>query len=202
MPSKSSRRWLSEHFSDQFVKRAKVQGYRSRAAYKLQEIQERDKLFQSNMIVIDLGAAPGSWSQVVLEYIKPKGKVIALDILPMDPVEGVDFIQGDFTEEAVCNQLLDQLAERRADWVLSDMAPNLSGINSVDQAKSMLLVELALDLAKKVLSPTGGILFKVFQGEGFDEFLKEIKETFKKVTIRKPKASRGRSNEVYILAKR
>lgn len=201
MPSKSSQRWLSEHFSDQYVKRAKVQGYRSRAAFKLKEIQEKDKLFQSNMLVIDLGAAPGSWSQVVLEHIKPKGTIIALDILPMDPIEGVNFIQGDFTEEAVCNQLRDQLAGKQADWVLSDMAPNLSGINSVDQAKSILLVELALELAKKVVASHGGILFKVFQGEGFDQFLKEIKSIFKKVTIRKPKASRGRSNEVYILAR-
>lgn len=198
--SKSSRRWLREHFSDTYVKQAQQAGYRSRAIYKLSELQERDKLFKPGMTVIDLGAAPGGWSQLVVDLVGKKGRVIALDILPMDAIPNVEFIQGDFTEEAVINDLLTRLGETQADWVLSDMAPNMSGIDSVDQPRSIALAELALDLALQVLSPKGGLLVKTFQGEGFDAFLVELRKQFKKVIIRKPKASRDRSREVYLLA--
>jgi 23S rRNA (uridine2552-2'-O)-methyltransferase len=200
MRKKSSRRWLQEHFSDPYVKQAQQMGYRSRAVFKLLELQERDKLFKPGMIVVDLGAAPGGWSQVLKQWVGQKGKVIALDILPMDPLDGVDFIHGDFTEEAVLNQLLDSLQGGTVNWVISDMAPNISGIDSVDQPRSMALAELALDFARQVLPQHGGLLVKVFQGEGFDEFLVAVRQNFKKVLIRKPKASRGRSREVYILA--
>lgn len=201
--TKSSRRWLKEHFSDPYVKQAQQAGYRSRAVYKLLELHERDKLFKSGMTIIDLGAAPGGWSQVIVEILGSKGRIIALDILPMDPLSGVDIIQGDFTEESVADELFHRLGEDTlVDWVLSDMAPNLSGIDSVDQPRSIYLAELALDFAVKVLpSHEGGFLVKVFQGEGFDEFLKHVRQHFKKVQIRKPKASRGRSREVYILAR-
>jgi 23S rRNA (uridine2552-2'-O)-methyltransferase len=199
--SSSSREWLKEHFTDPYVKQAQQEGYRSRAVYKLQEIQQRDRLFKPGMTVIDLGAAPGGWSQLVVKLIKPKGRVIAFDILPMDPIEGVDFIQGDFSEETTVDTLLEQLQNNRADWVLSDMAPNMSGTESVDIPKAMYLCELALDFALKVLNEKGGFLVKVFQGEGIDAFLAEIKRNFKKVSIRKPKASRGRSREVYVLAR-
>lgn len=199
--SKSSRRWLQEHFSDHYVKKAQHEGLRSRAAYKLQQLQERDKLFKPGMTVIDLGAAPGGWSELIVKYTGAKGKVIALDILPMEPIKGVEFIQGDFTEDAQLERLLDQLGNAKADWVLSDMAPNLSGIDSVDQPRSIALAEIALDLALRILHEKGGFLTKVFQGEGFDAFLKEIRRHFKTVVIRKPDASRDRSREVYILAK-
>lgn len=201
MPSKSSKRWLREHFNDPYVKQAKQAGYRSRAVYKLQEIDERDKLFHPGMTIIDLGAAPGGWSEYVVTRIGKKGKVIALDILPMTPIPGVLFIQGDFTEEKTLNMLLGTLEEKKADWVLSDLAPNMSGIDSVDQPRSMALADLALDLARQVLGKDGGLLLKIFQGEGIDAFLVEIRRHFKKVVIRKPKASRGRSREVYILAR-
>ena len=200
--SKSSRRWLREHFSDPYVKQAQQEGYRSRAIYKLQELQDRDKLFKPGMTVVDLGAAPGGWSQLVVGLVGKKGKVIALDILPMDAIPGVEFIQGDFTEEAVLSQLLQQMGAARADWVISDMAPNMSGIESVDQPRSMELAELALDLATSVLNERGGLLVKVFQGAGFDEFLRHMRQEFPKVVIRKPKASRDRSNEVYLLARK
>lgn len=200
---KSSRSWLREHFSDIYVKQAQKAGYRSRAVYKLLELHERDKLFKPGMTIVDLGAAPGGWSQIVIDLVGPKGRVIALDILPMEPIPEVDFIQGDFTEDSVADTLLQFLGENTVvNWVLSDMAPNLSGIDSVDQPRSILLAELALDFALKVLSPReGGFLVKVFQGEGFDPFLKQVRDHFKKVQIRKPKASRGRSSEVYILAR-
>ncbi len=199
--SKSSRRWLKEHFSDPYVKQAQQAGLRSRAVFKLSELQERDKLFKPGMVVIDLGAAPGGWAQFVSQLVKPKGRVVALDILPMDPIADVEFIQGDFSETAVFEKLLQQLENTKVDWVLSDMAPNLSGIESTDQARSIALAELALDFAVRVLSKSGGFLVKVFQGEGFEAFLAEIRRHFKKVVIRKPKASRGRSSEVYILAR-
>jgi 23S rRNA (uridine2552-2'-O)-methyltransferase len=199
--SKSSRRWLQEHFSDPYVKKAQREGLRSRAAYKLQQLQERDKLFKPGMTVIDLGAAPGGWSELIVKYIGAKGKIIALDILPMDPIRGVEFIQGDFTEDAQLEKLLKQLGNVKVDWVLSDMAPNLSGVDSVDQPRSMALAEIALDFALSVLNERGGFLTKVFQGDGFDTFLKEVRRHFKRVMIRKPDASRGRSREVYILAK-
>lgn len=199
--SGSSRRWLKEHFSDPYVKQAQQAGYRSRAVYKLLEMQDKDKLFKPGMVVIDLGAAPGGWSQVVKHLIGSKGHLIALDILPMDPIEGVDFILGDFTQQDVLDELLQRIADKKVDWVISDMAPNLSGIDSVDQPRSLELAELALDLALKVMEKNGCFLVKVFQGSGFDEFLREIRQHFKKVTIRKPKASRGRSREVYVLAR-
>lgn len=203
MPTgKSSRRWLQEHFSDPYVKQAQQEGYRSRAVYKLQELQERDKLFKPGMTVIDLGASPGGWSQLVVNLVGKKGRVIALDILPMDAIPGVEFIKGDFSEETVLAELFSRLGEIKADWVISDMAPNMSGIDSVDQPRSMELAELALDLARQVLNSQGGLLIKVFQGAGFDEFLSELRKHFKKVIIRKPKASRDRSNEVYLLARK
>lgn len=199
--SGSSRRWLKEHFSDTYVKQAQQAGYRSRAIFKLQEIQERDKLFKPGMTIVDLGAAPGGWSQFLGKLIGSKGHVIALDILPMDPIAGVEFILGDFSQQSVLDTLLERLGETKVDWVLSDMAPNLSGVDSVDQPRSMELAELALDLALRVLSKNGGFLVKVFQGVGFDEYLLQIRQHFKKVVIRKPKASRGRSREVYVLAR-
>jgi 23S rRNA (uridine2552-2'-O)-methyltransferase len=200
MPKSSSRRWLREHFSDTYVKKAQQEGYRSRAVYKLMELQERDKLFKPGMTVVDLGAAPGGWSQVLVDWVGAKGRVIALDILPMDPIPGVEFIEGDFTEDKQVDALFECLDGQQVDWVISDMAPNLSGIDSVDQPRAMYLAELALDFALKV-EPTCGLLMKVFQGDGFDVFLKQLREHYKKVLIRKPKASRGRSSEVYILCR-
>lgn len=199
--SKSSRQWLKEHFTDPYVKQAQREGYRSRAVYKLLEIQERDRLFKPGMIIVDLGAAPGGWSQVLAKLVLPKGKVIAMDILAMEPITGVDFLQGDFSEEKVAVALHEMLAGNSVDWVLSDMAPNMSGYDSVDIPRSLYLAELALDFALPVLKGEGGILFKVFQGAGFDLFLAKIKSNFEKVVIRKPKASRDRSREVYILAR-
>jgi 23S rRNA (uridine2552-2'-O)-methyltransferase len=201
MANKSSNRWLQEHFRDPYVKRAKEEGYRSRAVYKLLELQERDRLFKPGMVVVDLGAAPGGWSQVISKCVKPKGKVIALDILPMDEVEGVEFIQADFTEDAAIEKMNAALKGESVDWVVSDMAPNMSGNETVDLPKSMYLAELALDFATKVLTQRGGFLIKMFQGQGFDPFYANMKQMFKSVTIRKPKASRGRSREVYIVAK-
>lgn len=199
--SDSSRRWLKEHFTDPYVKRAQQEGYRSRAVYKLLELQERYHLFKPGMTVIDLGAAPGGWSQLVIKYVQAKGRIIALDLLPMDPIPGVQFIQGDFSDDAVLQSLLQELSSAKPDWVISDIAPNMSGNESVDIPRSMYLAELALDFALKTLKPEGGFLIKVFQGEGFDALLAEIKRNFTKVVIRKPKASRDRSREVYILAK-
>ncbi len=199
--SKSSRRWLDEHFDDAYVKKAQKQGYRSRAAYKLLEIQGKDRFIKPGEIIIDLGAAPGGWSQVAAELVGSKGRVIALDILPIEPIVGVECLQGDFTEQTVFNQLLDVLGSDKAGLVLSDMAPNISGIKAVDQPKSIYLAELAVDLAQKVLDSQGDLLIKVFQGEGFDELLRQIRDLFNKVIIRKPQASRSRSREVYILAK-
>src|SRR5579883_827236 len=199
MASKSSRRWLKEHFSDTYVKQAQQAGYRSRAVYKLLEMQERDGLFKPGMAVVDLGAAPGGWSQLVVKLVKPKGRVIALDILPMEPIEEVEFIHGDFSDEAVLNALLASVS--KVDWVLSDMAPNMSGNESIDIPRAMYLAELALDFALRVLQQEGGFLIKVFQGEGFDTFLGKLNRHLKTVIIRKPKASRGRSREMYVLAR-
>ncbi|EKD55345.1 MAG: ribosomal RNA large subunit J [uncultured bacterium] len=199
--SKSSRRWLHEHFSDPYVKKAHKTGARARAVYKLEELQERGKLFKPGMVVIDLGAAPGSWSEVVAKWVGKTGRVIALDILPMSPIPGVEFILGDFAKPSVLDELLKTLGDTKVDWVISDMAPNISGIVSVDQPRSLELAELAFDLAQKVLHRKGGLLVKVFQGEGFDAFLLNLRGCFKKVVIRKPKASKDRSREVYLLAK-
>lgn len=199
--SKSSNRWMQEHFDDEYVKLAQAQGYRSRAVFKLSEIQEKDRLIKPGMNIVDLGAAPGGWSQFARQNVGKNDKIIALDILPMEPIEGVDFIQGDFREENVLNQLYEALAGLPVNLVLSDMAPNMSGSKEVDQPRAMYLAELALDTAKTVLDKNGVLLLKLFQGTGFEEFHKEVQQLFAKVQIRKPKASRPRSNEVYILAK-
>ena len=198
--SKSSRQWLDRHFKDEFVKKSQQEGYRSRAVYKLLEIQERDRILKPGQMVVDLGAAPGGWSQVAQRITGPKGKVVALDILPMEPLEGVDFIQGDFREDSPLEQLNEILADRPVDLVISDMAPNVSGMSAVDQPRAMYLCELALDFAKQVLAPGGGLVVKVFQGEGFDAYMRDLRACFNKVVTRKPKASRPRSREVYLVA--
>jgi 23S rRNA (uridine2552-2'-O)-methyltransferase len=199
--SKSSKRWLDEHVNDPYVKQAQIDGYRSRASYKLIELIEKDRLLRPGMLALDLGSAPGGWSQVVAPRIEPRGQVIASDILPMDSVADVEFIQGDFTEQAVFNQILAALGGARADLVLSDMAPNISGVDAADQAASIYLAELALDMARQVLKPGGDFVTKVFQGEGHDNYVKDVRSSFDKVVIRKPGASRARSREVYIVAK-
>lgn len=196
-----SKRWLKEHFSDQYVKKAQATGYISRAAYKLLALEEKDYLFKRGMTVVDLGAAPGGWSQVSRELVGDKGTVIALDILPMDPISGVTFIQGDFREDAVLQQLLDTLGDRKADLVISDMAPNLSGNKSIDQPRSMYLVELAWDCAQQILRPGGTFLTKVFQGEGVDKLIQDLRLQFEVVKSRKPDASQARSREFYLLSK-
>lgn len=195
--SKSSARWLKEHFDDQYVKQSQKDGYRSRASYKLIELHEKDKLFKKGMTVVDLGAAPGGWSQVAIEYVGESGRVVASDILPMDSIADVDFVQGDFTEQAVFDQILEVLGDQKADLVISDMAPNMSGTASADIPRAMYLVELALDMADQILKPGGTFVAKVFQGEGFDELLKLMRERYSKVYSRKPDASRARSREVY-----
>lgn len=199
--SKSSNRWMQEHFNDEYVKMAQVQGYRSRAVFKLKEIQDKDQLIKPGMNIIDLGAAPGGWSQFAREIMGKKDKLIALDILAMDAIEGVDFIQGDFREETVLNQLYEVLDGAPVNLVMSDMAPNMSGNKGVDQPRAIYLGELALETAKTVLTKDGVFLVKLFHGEGFEAFHREVQDFFSKVVIRKPKASRPRSNEVYILAK-
>lgn len=199
--SKSSSRWIQEHEKDEFVKRARQLGYRSRASFKLLEILEKDRLIKPHMVVVDLGAAPGGWSQIAADRVAANGRVVALDILPMEPIDGVEFIQGDFREHEVMQQLLDSLGDSRVDLVLSDMAPNISGTASVDQPRAIYLSELALDLGHQVLPDGGDILLKVFQGDGFDSLYKTLKNEFKQVVTRKPKASRGRSREVYLLAR-
>ena len=197
--TKSSKGWLKEHFDDEYVKRAQEEGVRSRAVYKLQELDEKDKLIKLGMSVIDLGAAPGGWSEYVAKKVGKKGVIMATDILPMDYLDGVTFIQGDFREESVLDEILGQLENNTADLVLSDMAPNISGVDSIDQPASMYLVELALDLAVQTLRKEGEFLVKVFQGAGFDEFVKQVRTRFKVVKVRKPKASRARSREVYVV---
>ena len=196
---------MKEHFDDEYVLRAQKDGYRSRAIYKLIEIQEKDKILKPGMTVIDLGAAPGGWSEYVVKKLGKNGRMIALDILPMDPIPGVEIIQGDFREDEVLEQLLDVLNQGKddspgADLVISDMAPNISGMEVVDIPRSYYLNELALDLARTVLKPGGGLLVKLFQGEGFDAYQKELKQSFSRVVMRKPKASRARSREIYALA--
>jgi len=198
--SKSSTGWLKEHFDDEFVKRAQKEGYRSRAVYKLQEIDDKDHLLKPGMTLIDLGAAPGGWSQYAARKLQGRGRIIALDILPMDALEHVEFIQGDFLEESVMQQLLDMLGEDRPALVMSDMAPNMSGMGVVDIPRAMYMAELALDLACRVLQPKGSLLVKVFQGEGFDAYIQSVKQHFSRVIMRKPKASRSRSREIYMLA--
>ena len=192
---------MHEHLNDEYVKMAQAQGYRSRAVFKLNEIQDRDQIIKPGMNIIDLGAAPGGWSQRARQIMGKKDKIIALDILPMEPLEGVDFIQGDFREQAVLDQLYAVLDGAPINLVMSDMAPNMSGNKGVDQPRAIYLGELALDTARTVLSKDGMFLVKLFHGAGFEEFHQEIQQFFSKVVIRKPKASRPRSNEVYILAK-
>lgn len=199
--SKSSARWLKEHVNDPFVKQAQKDGYRSRASYKLLALNEKDKLIKPGMLVIDLGSAPGGWSQVAAPLVGEQGKLIASDILPMDALPDVDFIQGDFTEEKVFNEIMDVINGRPVDVVISDMAPNLSGVGAADQAASIYLIELALDMAQQVLKPNGSFVAKAFQGEGYEAFVKEVRNHFDSVVIRKPEASRSRSREVYVVGK-
>ena len=199
--SKSSRRWLKEHFDDEFVKRAQREGFRSRAVYKLDEIQQRDHIIRPGMTIVDLGAAPGGWSQYALGLVGRKGRIVAMDILPMDPLPGVEFVQGDFHDDAVLEQLLQAVQGQAIDLVMSDIAPNITGVDVVDQPRAMYLAELAVDFADKVLRPGGDLLVKLFQGEGFDALLRDLRSRYDKVVIRKPKASRSRSREVYALAR-
>lgn len=199
--SKSSRRWLQEHVNDPYVKQAQKEGYRSRSSYKLIELNERDRLIRPGMLVMDLGSAPGGWSQVAGRLVGDKGRVLATDILPMDGLANVDFIQGDFREEAVFNQILAALGGKQPDLIISDIAPNISGIDSADQASSIYLLELALDMARRVLKPKGNFVAKLFQGVGSEAYLKDLRTSFDKVSIRKPAASRSRSREVYIVAR-
>jgi len=199
--SKSSNTWLREHFSDQYVKDSQKDGYRSRASYKLIELDGKDRLFKQGMTIVDLGSAPGGWSQVAAQRVGEKGRVFASDILAMDAIADVDFVQGDFTDEAILAELLELMGGRRADLVMSDMAPNMSGIADVDQPQSIYLVELALDMAQQVLSPGGTFVAKVFQGEGFDPLFASVKASFDKVVTRKPDASRARSREIYLVGK-
>jgi 23S rRNA (uridine2552-2'-O)-methyltransferase len=195
----SSKAWMHEHVNDEFVKRAQKEGYRARAAYKLIEIDDKDKLIKPGMTIVDLGATPGSWSQVATQRLKSQGRIIALDLLEMEPIKGVEFIQGDFREEAVLRQLENSLQGNQVDLVIADMAPNMSGITIVDQAGAAYLTELALEFSRDWLKPSGNFLVKVFIGAGFDEILASMRGLFDKVVTRKPKASRGRSNEVYLL---
>lgn len=199
--SKSSQQWLQEHNNDYYVKRAQEDGYRSRASYKLLEINKKDRLFKPSSVVVDLGSSPGGWSQVAAKLVGSKGKVIASDILQMDSIAGVDFILGDFTDPDILQKILDLLEKDVVDLVISDMAPNMSGIRGVDQPKAMYLVELALDLACQILKPGGNFVVKVFHGEGFDQYILELRKRFKRVVARKPEASRPRSREVYVVAK-
>ncbi|MDE2086597.1 MAG: 23S rRNA (uridine(2552)-2'-O)-methyltransferase RlmE [Xanthomonadaceae bacterium] len=198
--SKSSAGWLREHFNDVYVKKAQAEGVRSRAVYKLEELIDRDRLLKPGMAVVDLGAAPGGWSQLVRQRLGDSGKVFALDILPMQGIAGVDFLQGDFREESVVRELEARLDGQRLDLVLSDMAPNMSGVALADQIRAMALAELALDFSRQWLKPGGAFLIKLFQGAGFDDYLRSLRADFSRVTMRKPKASRARSREVYALA--
>jgi 23S rRNA (uridine2552-2'-O)-methyltransferase len=198
--SKSSARWLKEHFSDPYVKRAQAEGWRSRAVFKLEELIDRDRLLKPGMVIVDLGAAPGGWSQMIRERVGGAGRIVALDILPMQGISGVEFIEGDFRDEAVVQALETTLGGVKADLVLSDMAPNMSGVDEVDQARAMDLAELAQEFAREHLKPGGAFLTKLFQGRGFDEYLKNLRKAYERVSMRKPKASRARSSEVYALA--
>ncbi|NVK25102.1 MAG: 23S rRNA (uridine(2552)-2'-O)-methyltransferase RlmE [Gammaproteobacteria bacterium] len=198
--SASSKRWLQEHVNDKYVKEANKRGLRSRAFFKIEELQNKDKLMQKGDTVVDLGAAPGGWSQFAVKELGDSGTVIACDILQMDPIAGVDFLRGDFREQDVLDALLNRIDGKNVDLVMSDMAPNLSGNDTVDQAQSMYLVELALDMCHQVLKPNGKFVVKVFQGEGFDQFMQDVKSAFKVVKIRKPESSRARSREVYLVA--
>ena len=192
---------MREHFDDEYVKKSQQDGYRSRAVYKLQEIQDKDRIIKPGHKVIDLGAAPGGWSQYASQLVGKHGRVVASDILPIDPLPFVEFVLGDFREDAVLQELLTTLSNEKADLVISDMAPNMSGMDAVDQPRAMYLCELALDMAQQVLKPGGDFVVKLFQGEGSDAFLKAVRNNFKQVKVRKPSASRPRSREVYVLAR-
>jgi 23S rRNA (uridine2552-2'-O)-methyltransferase len=199
--SNSSKHWLREHFDDVWVKRSREDGYRSRASYKLLEIHEKDKLIRPGMTVVDLGAAPGGWSQVAAKLVGRNGMVLASDILDMEPVPEVHFIKGDFTEEECFSSILAALGDRPVDLVISDMAPNMSGMSDIDQPKAMYLVELAIDFARQTLKPNGDLLMKVFQGQGYQQLLEDLRRQYGQVLTRKPEASRPRSREVYLLAR-
>ena len=198
--SKSSARWLAEHANDEFVKRAQKEGWRSRAVFKLAQIQASERLLRPGMLCVDLGAAPGGWSQYAARILGP-GRIVATDILAMDPIPGVEFVQGDFREEAVLEQVLQCLGADKVDLVLSDMAPNMAGIDAVDQPRSMHLAELALEFADRVLAPGGDLLVKLFQGAGFDQIIKDTRSRYGRVMTKKPRASRSRSSEIYLLAR-
>jgi len=199
--SKSSTRWLAEHANDEFVKRAAAEGWRSRAVFKLMQIQERERLLRPGIRLVDLGAAPGGWSQYAARIVGGKSRIVATDILPMDAIPGVEFVQGDFREEAVVSQVLQCVGADKVDLVLSDMAPNMSGIDAVDQPRSMHLAELALEFADQVLAPGGDLLVKLFQGAGFEQIIKDARRRYGRVVTKKPKASRTRSPEIYLLAR-
>ena len=201
MTKSKNRSWIKQHVKDPYVKQSQVDGYRSRASYKLLEIVEKDRLIRSGMTVVDLGSAPGGWSQVAARLVGHTGRVHALDLLPMDSIAGVDFIQGDFTEEDIFDELLKLIENRPVDLVISDMAPNLSGNKAVDQPAVMYLAELAVELAEKVLTSDGVFIAKLFQGQGFDPFVLQVRTLFNGVSIIKPDASRSRSREVYLVAK-
>lgn len=199
--TKSSKRWLDEHFNDVYVKKAQAEGYRSRAVYKLKEVDDKESLLKPGMTVVDLGAAPGGWTQYVSEKLQGRGHIVALDILPMDAFPDVDFIHGDFREDKVLQELINLIPARSLDLLLSDMAPNMSGTTAIDIPRAMYLVELAFDFAEKMLKPGGTMLVKIFHGTGFDDLIKQARASFDKVVIRKPSASRSRSKETYLLAK-
>jgi 23S rRNA (uridine2552-2'-O)-methyltransferase len=199
--SKSSHNWLQEHVNDPYVKQAQKDGYRSRASYKLLQLNEKDRLIRQGMLIVDLGSAPGGWSQVAGRLSGSRGRVVATDILPMEPLPNVEFVQGDFTADAVVQQILELLGGAHPDLIICDIAPNITGIDSADQASSMYLVELALDFARRTLAAGGDFLVKVFQGAGSEAFLKDIRGSFEKVAVRKPAASRPRSREVYVVAR-
>jgi 23S rRNA (uridine2552-2'-O)-methyltransferase len=199
--TKSSARWLAEHASDEFVQRAHREGWRSRAVFKLEEIQQRERLLRPGMRCVDLGAAPGGWSQYAARIVGGRSRIVATDILAMDEIPGVDFVQGDFREAAVLEAVLARIGADKVDLVLSDMAPNMAGIDAVDQPRSMYLAELALEFADRVLAPGGDLLVKLFQGEGFDRIIREARSRYGRVVTKKPKASRTRSPEIYLLAR-
>jgi len=199
--TKSSARWLAEHVNDEYVKRAQRDGWRSRAVYKLEEIQQRDHLLRPGIRCVDLGAAPGSWSQYAARLLGGRGHLVATDILPMDAIPGVEFVQGDFREPSVLDEVLQKVGSEKVDLVLSDMAPNMAGIDAVDQPRSMYLAELALEFADRVLVPGGDLLVKLFQGEGFDQIIRDTRSRYARVSTRKPRASRTRSAEIYLLAR-
>jgi 23S rRNA (uridine2552-2'-O)-methyltransferase len=201
MTKSKNRDWIKQHIKDPYVKQSQKDGYRSRASYKLLEIVEKERMIRPGMTVVDLGSAPGGWSQVASRLVGHEGRVHALDILPMDPIAGVDFIQGDFTEQDITDDLLLLIGNRPVDLVISDMAPNLTGAKAVDQPAMMYLAELAIDLTTQVLKPDGVFISKVFQGEGFDQFVRHVRTLFNSVSIKKPEASRAKSREVYLVAK-